>query len=280
MPEEKYSRTNRLIKYTDEQKENLISGIFQGSISTYNLPEELYKATADYLKKGLYKGWGKTMAEIKFGTPDLALVKQLRENIYIFSAAKTHSQVREMTDAIIKDDKVVPFAEFRKSADEIFQRYNEDWLRAEYNTAVGMARNAEAWQTFESEKEQFPMLKYNAVNDGNICEICEPLDGITLPVDDSFWDEFMPENHFNCRCLVEQYPAEEERTKETKVASAINETKPLMTETFMMNPGKDKVIFKEQGAGQHPYFSVVDKGFHTQIQRNFGLEIPQTDIDE
>lgn len=265
------------IKYSDEQKEDLISKIFQGSVSTHNLPEQLYKATADYLKKGLYKGWGKTMSEIKFGTPDLALVKQLRENIYIFSAAKTHSQVREMTDAIVKDDKVVPFSEFKKSADEIFQRYNENWLKAEYNTAVGMARNAEAWQTFEDEKEQFPMLKYNAVNDGNVCEICEPLDGITLPVDDPFWDEFMPENHFNCRCLVEQYPAEEKSSSESRVRKAKDDAKELITDSFRMNPGKDKVIFKEQGAGKHPYFDVASKGFHTQTKTNFGLDIPITD---
>ena len=57
------------LDYSDEQIKGLIAAIFSQKVTIYNLPEGLYRATADYLKKGLYKGFGKTLAEVKFGGP-------------------------------------------------------------------------------------------------------------------------------------------------------------------------------------------------------------------
>lgn len=265
------------LDYSDEQIEGLIAAIFSQKVTIYNLPEGLYRATADYLKKGLYKGFGKTLAEVKFGGPDYALLKKLRENIYIFSAAKTFHQVRDINDAIIKDDRVVPFNEFKKEADKIFKQYNDNWLKSEYDTAIAQARNAESWQTFEREKQQFQMLRYNAVIDEVTCKICSPLDKITLPVDHPFWKKFMPQNHFSCRCIVEQYKKEEVRETSTKkVLSVAEKVEPRMQPTFLMNPGLDKVVFKERGPGNHPYFDIEPR-FMGMAHRNFGLTIPNND---
>lgn len=198
----------RRIKYTDKQVEDLLEGIYNGKITVYSLPEDLYFALANHLKEGLYKGFGGTLETVqkKFGleSAPAELVSQLRDNVYIFSAAKTMQQVEAMQEIITKGGEIVPYSEFREEALKVFGEYNETWLETEYNTALGMAENARKWSDVQENKETFPYLKYVAVMDANTSEICAPLDGTILPVDDPFWDEFAPLNHFNCRCIIEQ----------------------------------------------------------------------------
>ena len=180
-----------------------------------------------------------------------------------------------MTDALVNDDDVIrPFHEFRDIARDIFGQYNENWLAAEYDTAIGQAQNAVRWQEIEKNKEVLPYLKYSAVGDANTCEICGPLDGTILKVDDAFWDDFMPSNHFRCRCTVEQLDdsAADDETPADTVDALADHAKDEMAPEFLMNPGKDGVIFNED----HPYFSVApkDRGFAAE---NFGLPIPEDD---
>lgn len=265
-------------KYTKEQQDRLLERIFRGNVSLVRLPADLYHAIADRLKSGLYKGFRGGLTAFTYGKPDHLLLNELRTNIYAFSAAKTFQEVKEISGKLVKDGQIIPFNEFKKEADQIFDQYNKHWLRAEYRTAIGQARNARAWNKFEAQKETFQLLRYNAVSDDNICPICEPLDGITLPVDDPFWDNFMPENHFNCRCLVEQYTDEEARpTGDEKVFTAADEAVSQgLSEEFMMNPGKDGVVFKEAGPNKHPYFDVEPR-YQSFAKENFGLPIPKDD---
>lgn len=184
------------MKYTDEQIEDLIAGIYAGTITEYDLPRDLYFATAEYLEKAIYKGFGNTVIELT-GKPYELLV-ELRENIYIFSAAKTFTQVRELTDLLYNDEGVKGFSAFKKDALQLYEQYNVNWLRTEYDTAIGQAQSAERWQQIEEQADVLPMLKYSAVIDKNTSDICRPLDGIVLPVNDKFWNTHAPLNHFNC----------------------------------------------------------------------------------
>ena len=196
------------IKYTKKQLDLLIEAIYTGRITTGNLPEELYFAIADSLKEGLYEGFGGTLMDLKIGSVDFELLTELRENIYMFSGAKTYQQVREMEEAAkelsgaIADTK--NFNEFKEIALQTYDQYNENWLRSEYNTAKGQARNATNWVKIQKDKEVLPYVRYSAILDDRTSDICQPLDGVTLPVDDPFWNNFAPENHFNCRCFLEQ----------------------------------------------------------------------------
>lgn len=112
------------------------------------------------------------------------------------------------------------------------------------------------------------MLKYSAIIDANTSDICKPLDGITLPVNDKFWNTHAPLNHFNCRCVLLQVGEEKETNKE-KVKEVEKEMNDKMQPLFKMNPGKDKVIFDDK----HPYFEVApkDKEF---AKNNFDLPMP------
>lgn len=271
-----------MIDFSEAHIESLIKGIESGKINKKALPENLYNAIANHLKKGLYKGFGidyndlvDTMGKSSsFKLGDLELLAELRTNIYMFSAAKTYQQVREMSSALINDEGVVvPYTEFKNKARDIFDRYNESYLKTEYDTAVGQGQNAIMWNRIENEKEVLPLLKYDAVIDKNTSDICRPLDGLVAPVDDPVWKKIMPLNHFNCRCLVRQLTEGEERStpKATKDRMFTDAT-GKMSDVFKMNPGIDQVVFKED----HPYF-IVPKEDQALAKRNFNLSIPKKD---
>lgn len=261
----------KLIDYTAEQ---LVREIYGGSVDVNNLPVDLYKQIANKLKSGLFEGFGGTPKDFNPFQPDGKLLAELQNNIYIFSAAKTYQQVRVMSAEV---GPAKNFKEFKEKATTIFDTFNQTWLKTEYDTSIGMAQNARKWNEFEADKDVFPLLKYDAVLDRNTSEICKPLDGIVLPVGHPFWSTHAPLNHFNCRCMLVQV-SKHEGTKETeseKVNKAAKETGKLMKPLFKMNPGTDKVVFKEKGPGKHPYFEVAAKD-KKLAERNFNLPIPET----
>lgn len=252
------------MKYSDEQIEKLLQGIWDGTYTNRKLPEDLYYAIADYLKEGLYTGYGSTLGEAtKVGGRDLELLVELRDNIYMFSGAKTYSEVVQMRDFLSDTDN---FSDFKKKAMEVYELYNKTWLRTEYDTSIGQAQCAAAWNVFEKNKAVLPNLRYSAI--GDACDICAPLNGIVAPVDAAIWATCAPLNHFNCLCLLEATDDPVEDYDE----SVIDEVEEKMQDVFKMNPGKDGYVFKDD----HPYFQVAPKD-RAFAENNFGFDIPSED---
>jgi hypothetical protein len=249
------------VKYTAQQIENLLQGVFDGKYTNKNLPEDLYFAIADHLKEGLYTGYGSTI-EIATGR-DLRMLTELRENVYMFSGAKTYSQVIQMRDFAADANG---FKEFRDKALEVYDMYNKTWLQTEYDTTIGQAQCAVKWTEFEKNKEVLPNLRYSAI--GDACDICAPLNNIVAPVDAAIWSTCAPLNHFNCLCLLEA--TEDETT--SGYDEIAEKVEGRMQDIFKMNPGKDGYIFKDD----HPYFKVApgDRGL---AMLNFNLPIPEND---
>jgi SPP1 gp7 family putative phage head morphogenesis protein len=261
------------MNYTDKQIEDLSKRIYEGSIDpSTDLPEDLYMAIGKHLEKALYKGYGGAIDDFAFGGTDQVLLDTLRNNIYMFSGAKIYQQCREMADLAAKAKN---FKEFRDEARKVYDQYNVNWLKSEYNTAIGQADQAAQWNDIEADKELFPFLRYVAVMDKNTSEICRPLDNVTLPVDHPLWNKYTPLNHFNCRCILEKIDKYEKvkQTTETKLKSITKELDENVDPVFKMNPGKDGYIFSPE----HPYFQVAakDKAF---AQRNFDLPIPPAPV--
>lgn len=257
---------------TDDDIRKLLKGIHGGDIDPENLPEDLYYATVDVLTKGLGEGFG-TDVEMMSDT-DLDLLDELTENIYIFSAAKTYQQVQEMTDAL-KDDagNIRSFPDFKVEADKIFGTYNKEYLSAEYDTAIASGQAGVRWNNIEKDKATLPFLRMSVVEDANTSDICEPLDGITLPVDDPFWNTYYPPNHFRCRTTVEQLDQDDARVSSAgEVSKATEHADKEMDAVFKMNVGKDKVVFSDA----HPYFDVAPKD-RDLAKKNFNLPIPGAD---
>lgn len=268
--------------FNDKDIERLLRLIYTGKSTESALDEGMYFAIADYLKKGLYEGFGISLNELStalekgletaFDASDLALLAELRENVYMFSSAKLFHETKDFRGAMIGEDgQVRSFKEFKEFVVPMNEKWNENWLKTEYETAYGQAQNAVRWNEIEKNKDVLPLLKYSAIEDDRTSEICAPLDGVTLPVDDPFWDTFMPLNHFNCRCTVEQLMDGDETSKD-KVEDLTKSSGGEMNDVFKMNPGKEKVVFDKS----HPYFDVEkkDKEF---AKENFGMPIPEYD---
>lgn len=270
-----------MFQFSEKEVRRLIDAIFAGTITEFNLPVQLYLAIGEYLKSGLYEGYGYSISSLSkqigkgdMNLQDLELLAEMRTNIYMFSAAKTYQQVKEMTEALVDaDGTVVPFNQFKEQANQIFKQYNETWLKTEYDTAVGQAQSAMTWRQIEKDAEVLPLLKYDAILDKNTSDICRPLDGLVAPVTDPIWKTVMPLNHFNCRCIVRQLEEDEEAvTGDAEKEEVVNEAKNRMQDVFKMNAGMDGYVFKED----HPYFT-VPKSAKEFAKDNFGLPIPKND---
>jgi SPP1 gp7 family putative phage head morphogenesis protein len=271
-------------------KDAQIEGIFNGDIDPFNLPEDVYQAIANYLAGGIEKGIGFSADKVEFGTPDYDLINELRDNVYLFSAARTFQQTLEMSDALVgPDGEIVSLKDFKEAASEIFTRYNgadtdeeikPGWIETEYNTTITQAENAKKWQDVEAKKELLPYLRRVAVGDDIVCDICGELNGITAPVDDPIWDEVAGAAHFNCRCIEEQLELEEGENNQwtdDEMQEAVDRSK--MPDEFKYNPGKQKEIFSTEGKSQHPYFS-VPKEYQAYAERNFDLPIPSSTSEQ
>lgn len=90
------------MKYTSKQIDNFLHGIEDGRITMYNLPDDLYVAITDHLKKGVFKGFGSNLVNVS--TQDFDLLKNLTENVYMFGAAKTYQEVKEISSLLVDEN--------------------------------------------------------------------------------------------------------------------------------------------------------------------------------
>jgi len=258
-----------------------IDGIYDGEYTVDNLPEFVYDSIVDYLKKGLYQGWGKDYTTLlkqaaedegSYGK-DLELLSQLRENVYMFGAAKTYSMTKDISGLLFDEDgELRTNKEFNEIARETYANWNDNWGETEYSTAVGQAYAAQQWNEIEKTKDILPNLRYSAI--GDACPICLPFDGLTRPVADPIWNVASPLNHFNCKCLLLQEDEESTLTAEDETEDLRKHADEKIDDIFASNPGKDGMVFNEH----HPYFEEAraDKAGAD----NFGFPIPDKDGKE
>jgi len=218
--------------------------IFNGEKITYD-PDLLRITVKPYLD-GIAKGYGKTLAEVDWDTPDAKTLQKLTENVFQFSASKDFHILSDMT-AALKDSngKLRSFDDFQAEVDKMNVKYNGNWLRTEYNQAVAASQNAARWTDFEKHSKTMPFLQYQAVMDQNTRAEHAALNGVIKRIDSDFWDKYYPPNGWGCRCEVIQLPGKNHKEtpdmdiKFTKVDSM-----------FQVNVGKKGVVFPKG----HPYF--------------------------
>lgn len=249
--------------FSDEEIERIVIGVYSGLITPQSLDIATYLRVGEKLTNGVYNGFGKTLTDVEWNSPDFKMLNDLRNNVYVFSGAKQYHQVREMTDAIYEGNRVKLFSEYKKTATEIFQNYNENYLRAEYNAAISQSRSASMWMEIESNAELLPMLTYQTVGDGRVRPEHAMLDKISRPVNDKFWNNYFPPNGWNCRCTTIQTDSE------FKTDMRGFKQPGTVPDVFMMNAGKDRIVFSDK----HPYFKVEPKD-RQLADNNFYLPKP------
>ena len=202
----------------------------------------------DILRDGFSSGIAQSMPA--------ALRRDLAENVYVFSGAKTYAELKELSGMLLDDQgNIKPFNRYWQEVQEIYPRYNQNYLEAEYIYATQSAQMASKWSEFESDGDRYH-LQYRTAADERVRETHRALHDITLPPSDPFWDKYYPPNGWRCRCTVVQvrkskYP--ESNSDESRIsgaeATAGNDT------IFRFNPGKQKVIFPDH----HPYMQQLTK---------------------
>jgi SPP1 gp7 family putative phage head morphogenesis protein len=257
--------TNKVLNLFDKEEiDTFFKGIYAGLITTKDLPLNIYKKIAEYLTSGVDKGYNKIKQTAQLGKPDKAMMASLKENVYIFSGAKTYQQVKDLSSMVVgKDGNIKPYNEFKKEALKTFNTYNKNHLAVEYDLAVGQSQMASLWVDIERDKAVLPYLQYITIGDGHVRPTHASLDKIIRKVDDPFWDTYLPKNGWNCRCSVLQLA----EGKETNMDN-FKEPKDV-PDMFKYNAGKEKIVFPKE----HPYFDVQKEDVKS-AKNNFNLPLP------
>ncbi|MBQ1408482.1 MAG: minor capsid protein [Bacteroidales bacterium] len=181
------------------------------------------------------------------------LVDHLKNDTFLFSGFKTFHQAREISQLLL-DTETGTFKSFDKFFEEvrsIHERYNQNYLRAEYNFAVQSTQMAVRWHEFEKDGDRY-LLQYRTANDGLVRPEHQALHNTTLPIGDPFWNDYTPPLGWNCRCTVVQvnrgkYP---ESDSAAAIRAGEEATAKPKQQIFRFNPGKTERIFPPK----HPYF--------------------------
>lgn len=225
----------------------LIKKIWQNQQSPV-FDENLHVTYASQLTEAVLKGFGKNITEADWNTPNYQMLNSLTTNVWQFSAAKTHTQLRDMGKALLKPDGTGfrDYKDFKIRSQQIAGT-QLNWLRTEYDSAIGGAQMASKWADIQAQKHLFPLLQFDAVIDKATSAICHGLDRVIKPVDDVFWKKYYPPNHFNCRSTVRQLQ-DGKVTPDDKIVTP--EKVPPM---FAVNLGERGLVFP---AG-HAYYTDV-----------------------
>lgn len=175
--------------------------------------------------------------------------QELEQATYRFSGFKTFHEMNEAAFKIHREQgEVVSFSDYRNAVKAIDDKYNENYLKTEYNLFTQSALSAEKWNEF-SQNDRYN-LRYVTAGDDKVREEHAILDGTVLPVDDTFWDSYYPPNGYGCRCDVIQVRKSKYELSDSSAAIAIGnkmtEGKAIM---WRFNPGKTKTPYPPK----HPY---------------------------
>lgn len=255
-------------KYFPEKMVNAyIADVFDGVHSGFSPSTDLFIATSDFLDDGLWDGYGQILFDIDPSTPDAEMLRDLRDNIHVFSAFKSHHSAELIGEMIWDDDgNKRSLAAFKADAMKMFNLTHDTHLKTEFRTSVSNGRSAAQWRDVVADADVFPFMKYSTIGDERVRPQHESFDGITRPVNDKFWRKHFPPNGFNCRCDAERQTGDESGFKQTSKADA--RSVPLPPELFQMNAGIDRVIFDPK----HPAFVVADR-FKVAAKNNFDLPL-------
>ncbi len=220
------------------------AGAFDASQLTTPVARRLIAETLKQIKAGIDSG-------IPHETPEVVRYA-LENNAFIFSGFKAYHTLREVGLSLLTDKgDIKPFETFRRDVETVNNRYNHNYLYAEYNHAVGASLMAARWQQIEKDGDRYD-LQYRTAQDDRVREDHAILHGTTLPPSDPFWSLYLPPNGWNCRCTAVQVRKDKYPQSDPNLAMlrGNNCTEAAKQQIFRFNPGKDLKLFPPK----HPYY--------------------------
>lgn len=196
----------------------------------------------------------RTHSDVLDGAVDTALkevplddisAQRLKESNYVFSGIKTFHELNEAFPSLLDEEgNRKPFNQFLNDVQKVYDAYNVQYLRTEYNFAQASALMAARWKQFEQDGDRYN-LQYRTMYDKRVRRTHRMLHNITLPIESPFWNKYFPPNGWGCRCTVVQvrkdkYPVSNEQEAMNLGSQA---TAGKYQEMFMFNPGKRMTTF-------------------------------------
>ena len=101
---------------------------------------------------------------------------------------------------MIRDEKgnMRSYQDFKTMVMKVNDKYNQNYLSAEYDTAIASAQAAGKWNTYLSEADVYPNLKYVTIGDNHVRDDHAALNGTVKSITDPFWKTWYPPNGFRC----------------------------------------------------------------------------------
>ena len=240
--------------------------------------EKYFKETLNNLYNGkkptnkMFTTSGKTLVDkavesygtvqLDFTTPDAQMLSQLVKNCWQFSAAKNYQELQDLSAAMVNNEtgKLREWSDFKAEAEKIGKKFNETWMRTEYDQAITGAQSAARWVEFEQDADTIPNLQYQTVGDGFVRTEHQLLNGVVRPLKDGFWNTNYPPNGWGCRCEALQVPNDL-----GEITPAENVPNISIAPMFRTNLAKTGLIFPNE----HPYY----KGIPREIQQTLDVEV-------
>ncbi|KAF0199022.1 MAG: phage putative head morphoproteinis protein SPP1 gp7 [Bacteroidetes bacterium] len=192
-------------------------------------------------------------------SPSEEMVSKLRDDVFLFSALKTHAQLKEASELLLNPDGTVKmFSAFKQDVLSVYKTYNQDHLEVEYIFAVSSAETAAQWHQWQQDGDRYN-LQLRTAGDNKVRDTHAVLNLTTLPDDDPFWNLYITPLGWRCRCRTIQvrknkYPVSdsgEAIKKGEQATTRLDKNGNNRDEIFRFNPGKQKVIFPPK----HPYYN-------------------------
>ena len=190
--------------------------------------------TITKLAKGIEKGYGKKLSTIDYTTPDDGTLKAMVKNVYEFSGAKNHAQMKALNEALRDGTRIRSFEEFKQKAMIILNDFNVRHIKVEYQHAIAASTMVRKWEEFP----EGALLKYETAGDDRVRPDHELLDGVVAKKESTFWDDNYPPLDWGCRCTVYEVLNQKE-TDLSKIAF------PERHKGFGYNVGKTGVIYSK-----------------------------------
>lgn len=225
---------------------NVFSG-FKGKIEP-NIFEAEASSLVDAVESGL---------DISYNSPHFEFGLKLRESGLWFAARKSFAQSNDLA-ALLDDGKGSrrSWTEFKKLAAPIVGKYNQTWLRTEYDTAVRSARIAAQWKDMERTADLYPNAEYLRTRSAAPREQHLLYVGIIRALVDPWWDTHTPPLDWLCKCGIKSTD---------KPVTAIPKNLPEVAPGLQNNPGKSGNLFSEN----HPY-AVNAQKVEAELRAEFG----------
>lgn len=272
---------------SDQEKE-LLNKLEAMTANGRKYDQATFEATLKKLYNGLDKGFG---GQPDYNTKDYQCKTMMEININRFGFDKNVAQVAEL-NRILRESK--SFSDFKLKALDVFEQYNINYLKTEYDTAIAVAQNASAWIEQKREKNLYPFLKYQTAGDNRVRPAHSALDGKIFNVDSPALSSIYPPNGYGCRCEMIQMRADEVETanvtdKETAISLLGSEWEQMKKSGFAVNRGETQQVFDLNNS----YISQLDGAekldFNKLDYTSIGLpsfkdmdksKFPQIDLDK